>query len=136
VASSRTKRNHEPKHSHVVPRVEHLHGEPIAVRDVVRSAPRLMSIASVSDGRTRELVASDYRWVHGSAAELAAKAPFRCRATSDFAGFGAKIMAEARCDGTPAHLKFATNLNRLGDCHGGPAGLHARARASRQRFAR
>src|SRR5262249_43613007 len=73
-----------------------------------------MSIASVSDVGLVRLVASGYRWVHGSATEMAVVAPFRCRAPRMLAGFGAKIMAEARSHGTRAPLNFAINRTVYG----------------------
>src|SRR5262245_12080461 len=54
---------YEPKHTHVVPRIQHLHGEPIAVRD---SSDQHLVWCRLHFGLVT-LVASDYRWVRASA---------------------------------------------------------------------
>src|SRR5258705_12088022 len=54
-----------------------------------------MSIASVSDGRTREVSRKRLLWVHGSATEMAGGAPFPLSRHPRYLPlFGAKIMAE------------------------------------------
>src|SRR5215471_1630207 len=54
--------HHEPKHSYVVPRIQHLHGEPIAVRD---SSDQHLVWCRLHFGLVT-LVASDYCGVHAS----------------------------------------------------------------------
>src|SRR5262249_50478734 len=113
---------YEPKHTHVVPRIQHLHGEPIAVRDSAAEdvvGCRLHRFRAV--GLVR-LVASGYRWVHGSATEMVAGGPPSVVAPPRMIpAFGAKIMAEARSRGTRAPLNFAINLTIYGRGRG-PAG--------------
>src|SRR5262249_10153509 len=61
----------------------------------VRSAPRLMSIASLSAVGLTTLVASGYRWGHVSAAETAeGNPPFPAPYGGCFTGFAANIMTE------------------------------------------
>src|SRR5262252_1343672 len=55
--------NDEPKHSHVVARIQHLHCKPIAVRD---SSDKHLVWCRLHFG-LNTLVASDHRWVHVSA---------------------------------------------------------------------
>src|SRR6266704_1232723 len=55
--------NDEPKHPHVVARIQHLHCKPIAVRD---SSDQHLVWCRLHFGLVT-LVTSDYRWVHASA---------------------------------------------------------------------
>src|SRR6516164_6833971 len=96
-----------------------------------------MSIASVSDVGLVRLVASGYRWVHGSATEMAVGGPPSIVAPPRMIpAFGAKIMAEARSRGTRVPLNFAINRTIYGTGRGRRNGLCRGAPASGQRFAR
>src|SRR5215510_15653687 len=94
-----------------------------------------MSIASVSDVGLVRLVASGYRWVHGSATEMAVMGPLPLsRHPRMIAAFGAKIMAEARSRGTRVSLNFAINLIIYGRGRGPPARLAPERAGKRAAF--
>src|SRR5262249_41543695 len=87
----------------------------------------------VSDGRTREV--SRKRLPLGSRfghRDGGASPPFIVAPPPILAGFGAKIMAEARCDGTSGALRICNKLNRLRDCRGGAGWLARPARGKRR----
>src|SRR5262249_41566947 len=93
-----------------VPRIQHLHGEPIAVRDSSDEHLVGCRLHRFRAGGLVRLVASGYRWVHGSATEMAVGGPPSVVAPPRMIpAFGAKIMAEARSRGTRIPLNFAIN---------------------------